>query len=99
MTPTMDGFLTSIEYSDFEHAIYNFFDENIALYNLVKYCDVQKISGDIRDGAITFKLLFNNHIEAEDMKNAIQGSIVNAFNKVFKTEQHVDGASLFVTFL
>ena len=97
--PTMDGFLTSIEYSDFEHTIYEFFDENIALYQLVKYCDIQKIIGDVSNGAITFKLLFNNSEEAENMKNAIQGSIVNAFNRVFQTEQHVDGASLLVTFL
>ena len=65
-------FVQSIEYNDFKKSIVRFFDENMALYNLIgEYENINCITGNVNDSSITFDLKFNDEYDSKKMHDII----------------------------
>lgn len=61
-------FVQSIGYENFEKSIVRFFDENMALYNLIgEYKNINCITGNVDDKSITFDIKFDNISDSEKM--------------------------------
>ena len=77
-------FVKSIEYNDFEKSIVRFFDENMALYNLIgEYENIQCIKGNVDDKSISFSLKFNNKEDCEKMYFLICGEQICIYGRLY----------------
>ena len=81
------AFVKSIGYNDFEKSIVRFFDENMALYNLVgEYQNIDCITGNVDGKSITFDLKFNNQEDSETMYSIIYGNIICIYGHLYSIE-------------
>ena len=100
------NFINSIGYSNFKESVTTFFDENIALYNLIgnyniithNECPTQ-IDGKIDRSSIKFILSFEKEEDAKKMYNIMNGAIITVFNRVFHTVETLLGSSIEIEFL
>lgn len=77
-------FVKSIEYYDFEQSIVRFFDENMALYNLVgEYKNIECITGNVDDKSIIFDLKFNDLDSCKKMYLLIQGESICIYGHLY----------------
>ena len=99
------NFINSIGYSNFKESVTTFFDENIALYNLIgnyniithNECPTQ-IDGKIDRSSIKFILTFDNEEDAKKMHKIMNGSVINVFGRNFHTSQTLYGSSIEIEF-
>lgn len=99
MKDTIDFLKNSIEYQNFEIAITRFFDEHMALYNLVGSCStIQNINGIMNDSSIAFKLQFSSNEDAITMYNLIKDKIICVFGTRYKPVEILEESSIIVNF-
>lgn len=79
-------FAKSIDYSDtnIETAIKEYFDEVMALYDLVARYNNFSIQSNISNTDISFNLTFNNKKELNIFKNIVSETRIYKYNKIFK---------------
>lgn len=98
-------FINSIEYSDVSKCVSEFFDENVALYNMVRNYIMltqneynaqvgEEISIDGSSIRFTFK--FNNDNDAVSMYNHTNDSMIRVFNSIFHVNQTLSGSQIIV---
>lgn len=82
------GFVKSMKYNDdFEPTVKTFFDEIMALYNLVGSSSPLNICNEVIDpSCIKFTLLANSEKDAKIMYNLIQNRVLNIYGRVFEIE-------------
>lgn len=94
----IEQFIKSIGYSNFESAVVTFFDENMALYNLVgEYTDLQ-INGEVQGSSIKFNLNFKSKKDAKKMNELISDRILVVFDRRFIVNGTLNGSSITVEF-
>ena len=100
------NFINSIGYSNFKESVTTFFDENIALYNIIGDYTIithneypTQINGKIDRSSIKFILTFDSEENAKKMHEIMNGSIINVFNRNFQTRQTLYGSSIEIEFL
>lgn len=77
-------FVKSIEYDDFEKSIVRFFDENMALYNLVgEYQNIDCITGNVDGKSISFDLKFNNEEDSSKMYSIINDKEICIYGHLY----------------
>jgi hypothetical protein len=78
-------FVQSIEgYEDFQKSIVRFFDENMALYDLVgEYQNIDNIKGNIEDQSINFDIKFKNTKDSKKMYLVIYGKTINIYGHYY----------------
>lgn len=94
-------FINSIGYSNFESTVTTFFDENMALYNLVGgYSADFHINGEVvEDGSsIRFILDFKSKKDAKKMYDIISDKYIIIFNKRFDINETLIGPQIIVEF-
>lgn len=94
-------FINSIGYSNFERSVTTFFDENMALYNLVgNYCADFHIVGEVIEdqSSIRFKLNFESKKDAKKMCESINGKYITVFDKKFNISETLKGSQVIVEF-
>lgn len=93
------SFINSIGYSNFEKSVTNYFDENMALYNLVHDYTGLKINGEIEGSSIKFHLNFNSNKDAKKMYDALLCKpSLYLFNREFIVKETLDRSNLIVEF-
>lgn len=94
-------FINSIGYSNFESTVTKFFDENIALYNLVgEYCADFNINGEeVEDrSSIRFVLDFKSSKDAKKVFDEISDKYIIVFNRRFDIKETLVGPQIIVEF-
>lgn len=93
-------FVQSIDYENFEKSIVRFFDENMALYNLVgEYKNIGCITGNVDGSSITFDLTFNNKKDSKKMQAIIKDKVVCIFECKYSIESIVSNKTLNIKLL
>lgn len=79
-------FAKSITYDDFENTIRNFFDQTMALYNLIGARDDIDISTITSDKSIEFIILTDSKKEAEQLYSSIENRHIHIYGKDYIPE-------------
>lgn len=89
-------FVKSIGYDNFKESIVRFFDENMALYNLVgEYKNINCITGNVDDKSITFDLKFNNVSDSNKMYLGIsENESICIYGCTYKIEVNLNGDTI-----
>lgn len=99
------NFISSIGYSNFEDSVTTFFDETIALYNLIGDYNIithnecpSQIDGKVDESSIKFILTFSNENDAIKMHDIMDSIPITVFNRTFHSIQTLNGSSIIVEF-
>lgn len=94
-------FVNSIQISDFRDAITRFFDEFMALHNLVgEYNSIETINGEIKNGvSIAFQLNFQTKEDAITTNYLLSGINVNIYGRQFSINKFLDDKTLSIEFV
>jgi hypothetical protein len=88
-------FVKSIEYEDFQKSIVGFFDENMALYNLVgEYQNINCITGNVNDKSITFDLKFNEIEDSEKMYSLMNGTSTCIYGHLYSIDCNLNNNTI-----
>jgi hypothetical protein len=86
-------FVQSIEYEDFEKSIVRFFDENMALYNLVGEYQCG-ITGNVDDASISFDLKFDEIRDIEKIYSVISGQTISIYGHMYSIEAMLEADTI-----
>ena len=81
-------FVKSINHDNFENTIRNFFDQTMALYNLIGAREDIDISSKEKNQDIEFILLTNSEEEAEQLYYSIENHSISIYGKMYVPELH-----------
>lgn len=74
-----------------EEIIKEYFDEVMALYDLIGVYNNFSIEGSIENAKIRFDITFNSKKDATFIFSVVNGCVINKYNKLFKCNvQHID---------
>lgn len=96
------NFVSSIQISDFTSAITQFFDEFMALHNLIgSYSSVQNIEGEVKNGtSIAFRLNFKSKQDAISANFLLSGiGMVAIYDRNFTVKNILDDNSIMIEFI
>ena len=94
------SFVKSIETPNFEKAVSEFFDQHMALYNMVGSCTaIQRINGEVTDSSISFDLKFGSKKEAKSMYESLDHTIPYIYGRRFDLNKEVKDNTVTVEFM
>lgn len=95
------NFTNSIETPDFANAITRFFDEYMALHNVVgSYSGIRNISSNIKNGvSIAFRLQFETEEDARATNKDFSTLNIEVFGKRFMVSKQLIGNVIEIEFI
>ena len=94
-------FTNSIQIPEQTNAITRFFDEYMALYNIIgSYSNIQNISGEIKNGiAIAFRVQFESEQDAIATNKIFSNTQIEVFGRQFMISKQLIGNVIEIEFI
>lgn len=91
--------MKSIMVNNFEEYIIRYFDETMALYDLVGTCENISVSSNHGSEAIKFDVLLSTEIEAVKLKEIIDFTTLTVYDKTYNINSTVNGRIVYIELL